>query len=699
MALMDGSLLAISFFIVGLLVWLAFTVFFTAERRNRYVWLICLAMLIGVVFFAAHAILIGQGYNSGTALTLARWPLAWVAGIAQPCAWYLAVLWHTGFWENRRAMRHRLLHTIAYYALLIFLFTCTILTFIDPSIRARPEALFSHFNPAVILAGPAYFHIPLIALVFIGVLLLCMLLALDVLYHPAPSPRLMGDTARQRARPYLVATTLALLVVSLLISGTLLRFMPEILFIESFRLQPETAQIMSWIDLAVISLVAISVFLIGQAIVSYEIFTGKTLLRQGLRRRWWSMVLLAAGFSILLATLVTNDLPIIYGALLIIVIVGILYAVNTWRSFAEHEETIANIRLFNNGSSVFSVTSDTPIDTDALFRQLSEKLLGVRSAMLIPQASYSLLLRPLFYPTEQALPTSLTDIAAQFTDPKTLCMLLDAPTHAGALWAVPLWNDRGLSGLLLLGAKRDGGLYTQEEMEVARAIGEQLLEQLAGNELTRRLMQLQRTRMMQEQVVDQRTRRALHDEVLPTVQTMMIALSAGQLETPALLAQLAELHQQIANILHAMPAISNNQLQSKGLTGALKSFIETDLDGAFASVTWDIGTDYEERLATLTPLTAEVLFGAAREAVRNAARHANGGDKTHPINLRISISADTPPRISITDDGVGYTAPTATPTSTGHGVILHSTLLAVIGGSWEITSIPGKSTRVTLVAQ
>ena len=39
---------------------------------------------------------------------------------------------------------------------------------------------------------------------------------------------------------------------------------------------------------------------------------------------------------------------------------------------------------------------------------------------------------------------------------------------------MPLWSERGLIGMLLLGPKRDGGLYTQEEIEIARASGERL---------------------------------------------------------------------------------------------------------------------------------------------------------------------------------------------------------------------------------
>ncbi len=689
MDVLGWGLLAISLFIVCLLVWLAVTVFLTAERRDRYVWLICLAMLVGAAFFGVHAVLMSNGHNSGTALALAQWPLVWVVGVLLPCAWYMAVLWHTGFWESRRAMRHRALHTIAYYALVVFLFTCAILVFSDPTIRAHPWALLSPFNPAYILAGPYFHRVPVLALIFITVMVLCIALALDVLYHPAPSARLMGDTARMRARPYLVGITLAPFAVSLLVCGTLLHFMPEILYIHSRTLAPATALQMSWIDLAIVTLIAATVFLMGQAIVSYEIFTGNALLRQGLRRRWYSAVTLAAGFSALLGALVVFDLPIVFGALIICAVVGALYAVNTWRSFAEHEAAIANIRLFTTGNLAY----DAPAEHELYFQQLCEKFLGVRSAGLLPLGSYALLLRPLAYPTDSQLPDSVTALAAQFTDPQTLCLPIATPPFS---WAVPLWHERGLNGLLLLGAKRDDGLYTQEEMEVARAIGEQLLERLAGNELTRRLVLLQRTRMMEEQVVDQRTRRTLHDEVLPSVQTLMIALSAGQLDTPALLTQLTEVHQQIADILHAMPTASNNTLQEKGIVGALQQFIEVDLRDSFANVSWELCPGYGERLAALPPLTTEVLFGAAREAVRNAARHAAGGDTSRPIQLHLRVTdTDGLLRLIIEDDGIGHAAPQVT-TSTGHGVMLHSTLLAVIGGSWEMTSTAGTGTRVSL---
>src|SRR5439155_10768663 len=93
------------------------------------------------------------------------------------------------------------------------------------------------------------------------------------------------------------------------------------------------------------------------------------------------------------------------------------------------------------------------------------------------------------------------------------------------IWAVPLWGERGLIGALLLGEKRDGGLFTEEEIEIARASGERLIDTQASVEMAQRLMSLQRRRMAESQVLDRRARRVLHDDVLPQLHTAMLALS------------------------------------------------------------------------------------------------------------------------------------------------------------------------------
>jgi hypothetical protein len=62
-------------------------------------------------------------------------------------------------------------------------------------------------------------------------------------------------------------------------------------------------------DLLIAGMIAVAIVLTGQAIVSYEIFTGKALPRGGLLSYWRRTLILAAGYGALLgATL--SELPV-----------------------------------------------------------------------------------------------------------------------------------------------------------------------------------------------------------------------------------------------------------------------------------------------------------------------------------------------------------------------------------------------------
>jgi two-component sensor histidine kinase len=124
------------------------------------------------------------------------------------------------------------------------------------------------------------------------------------------------------------------------------------------------------------------------------------------------------------------------------------------------------------------------------------------------------------------------------------------------VWLVPLWSGRGLLGLLFLGEKSAGGLYSQEELEIARASGERYLDTLACARMAQRLALLQRQRLA------------------------------------------------------------------------------------------------ETRAAALPPLTAEVVLYAAREALRNAARHGRGDNPARPLHMTLAVRAREGLQITLTDDGV-----------------------------------------------
>jgi two-component system sensor histidine kinase DesK len=91
-------------------------------------------------------------------------------------------------------------------------------------------------------------------------------------------------------------------------------------------------------------------------------------------------------------------------------------------------------------------------------------------------------------------------------------------------------------------------------------------------------------------------------------------------------------------------------------------------------------------------LFGEVLFFAAREAVRNAALH--GRVSGQPLRLRVAVDWRNGIHIVVEDNGAGL-GPEERARG-GRGLALHSTMLAVIGGELAVESQPGEYTRVTI---
>jgi signal transduction histidine kinase len=307
----------------------------------------------------------------------------------------------------------------------------------------------------------------------------------------------------------------------------------------------------------------------------------------------------------------------------------------------------------------------------------------------------------LAYPASASLaPRMLGGITTRFHTPQEICIPLDPAQYSGAVWAAPLWSERGLIGVLLLGSKRDGRLYTQEEMEIARATGERLIDTQVSAEMARRLMALQRERLAESQIIDQRTRRVLHDDVLAHLHTAMLRLSSaqsGNAETTAEVVKLlGEMHHQIANLLQAMPITTTREVAHLGLIGALRQVIDTELATAFDGVIWRIEPEAAKAAQELSPLTTEVLFCAAREAIRNAARYGRSADKSRPLHVTLALAWCDGLRLVIEDDGVGLGAALPSASSSGQGLALHSTMMTIIGGTLTAESSPAGMTCVTL---
>jgi signal transduction histidine kinase len=692
---LDWAILALSLFNAILLLWLGLTILLSAERRTWGIVLTGGSLLLGAAFFISHSAIVGRGSLIGAGMDF-WWHLGWAPAIGLPFAWYSVTLWYNGFWDDARTPLHRRHRPLFILTALLAAGLVGLLLLANP-LPSFTQVARLDFSASLSLGG-----LPLLVIAYPIFILLCISLSLDALLRPGPTSRIMGSLARRRARPWLVGTAILLLVVSLLVAWAMLWITLNARERTIANLLDEAALTVGWFDLAIAALIAAAMIMLGRAVVSYEVFTGKSLPRGGFRRYWRSAVILAAGYSLVVGGSLTLQLRPIYTSLLTAALMTVFLALFSWRSYAERDRYIRQLRPFVASERLYErlLTRSAPeMDAAPPFRALCRDVLGTRLAFLVAVGPSAPFASPaLTYPESPSLGAPpLTDLAPQFDSPQTMCLPLDPARYNGAHWAIPLWSERGLVGVLLLGEKADGGLYTQEEIEIARASGERLIDTQAGAEMSRRLMALQRQRLAETQILDRRARRVLHDDVLPRLHAALLNVShRADAEAVTLL---TEVHRQISDLLRDLPAAAAPEVIRLGIIGALRRTVDDELGRAFDAVTWEIEPEAESNAQSLPPIAAEVLFYAAREAIRNAARHgrASTANANRPLHLCVTAQWRDGLQISIEDDGVGWDGEGQSTEGGGHGLALHSTLLAVVGGTLAVESERMVFTRVSLV--
>jgi two-component sensor histidine kinase len=716
---------ALSLFNATLLIWLGLTVLLNAERRGYGVWLASSGMLLGGLFFAGHVALLYHDLKSLIIHLRIWWYGGWVALIALPWAWYGLMLWYGGFWNDAKTALHRRqrwpLLVSSFCALVMML----LLVLTDPRYLLRSFAIAAMNSGGELKLWNLDVRVLILAAGYPIFLVACIALSLDALSRPAPSARLMGDEARRRARPWLIATTLLLLTVSVMVASGLLWILMRLmnrdldLYLTGYG---GVFWSFDYWDIAMCALIGASVVTMGKAIVSYEIFTGKTLPRRGFWRQWRSTVVLAAIWSSLAGAILELQIHPAYGALGATGALSALLAFWSYRLHAEREAHMHSLRPFVASQELYgsllqasqsSQNTESSIEyshrdggVQDAFRALCQDVLNVESAHLLPTGTLSPLVREgLHYPPGARFETSTewSKLAAK-TSVSTLCVPLAGQSRS---WLVPLWSAQtstqvqtNLQGVLILGPKRDGGLYTQEEMEIARTAGARLLDAAAGVALSQQLAALHRTRLAQLHMADQGARRVLHDDILPQIHAAMLSLT-GQPEAKEAVTSLADAHRRISDVLRSLPQPSAPTVEKSGAVAALHGALN-ELSGSFDSVTWNITEQVEQYAQQLSPHVGEALFYAAREVLRNAARHGRGGDNSRRLAIEICGDVTSEPRpelvLSVDDNGVGPTREReySKEESGGNGLALHSAMLAVVGGQLAVETRIEGGTRAVL---
>lgn len=686
---LDWLLISVSLFNTMLLLWLALTVLLNAERRTWGVYAMGGGFLAGSAFFFSHTIILASEFSYYGVNLNFWWRAGWFPIIIAPFAWYLVTLWYSGFWHHPFTplhYRHRFwLICLGIVAAVLF----ATLVFFNP-IPSYSQLIA--LDTASILSGTT----PLLLVIFPAFMVLCILLSVDALCRPEPATRMMGNLARQRSRPWLIATAATLLAVSLLVVYFILRLIGNV---SGQARAPDDLRGIVLFDLVLASMIAVATLLLGQAIVSYEVFTGKTLPRRGFFRHWQTAIALAGGCSLLVGWSVAIQMRALYGLMMMTVLIVGLFALFGWRSFAEREQFMIKLRPFVRSQRLIHHLLDGENEAipraGELFAAVCHDILNTQHAQLIPMGSLAPLAgQTLCYPPNSK-PKNLPPPYTLFST-ETNIVALPSDQYSEFLWAIPLWAERGLIGALLVDKKVDGGLYTQEEVEIARATGERIVDMLAGEHMAQRLMTLQRKRLAEYRVMDLRTRRILHDETLPALHTAVLSLSGLSHDNPALrgvIDTLTEVHKQISDLIHTTPKISATTRHGD-LSDTIRTLVNNEFAGEFTRVHWHIAPN----LPAVEMLAQEVIVGAVREVIRNAAIHGRGGQAERRIVLSISLEqTDEALIITVEDDGVGLDYPHhADNGGSGGGLALHSTMLAVIGGYLSVSARQDGGTQVVI---
>ncbi|HZR42710.1 MAG TPA: ATP-binding protein, partial [Ktedonobacteraceae bacterium] len=419
------------------------------------------------------------------------------------------------------------------------------------------------------------------------------------------------------------------------------------------------------------------------------------------------------------------------------------YALFTWSSYTAHDRYVALLGPFLRSTNVRRwLNTDlekTELSMEALFFHLCKDVLEVQSALLVVLAGpvrrsfnyrWSISEKP--DELEERVRIDQVDSPGSIeTRPRTLhpysnqskrtginayrirITLQDSPVIC---WVLPIYDELGLVAKLYLGPRKDNGVFTEEDMDLAHACGQRILDTLRDHEAMMAVAGLLRHRIVDVKLLGAQQRRILHDEILPLMHLALLRLESlrsyvtttthglehaedsrsDQALTDAI-GSITDAHRRLAAMMRATTTSAPHRLERDGMMHAIHTMIKQDFHHAFDEVEWAVSEETIRRIDdAVPPAIAELIFAAVQEALRNAARHARGADVHRRLRITLKASCDPHLEVIVADDGVGTLSASSSTTGTGGGLLTHSALLAIAGGSLTVKSVPGEGVTVRI---
>jgi signal transduction histidine kinase len=719
--LVDWAGLATSFYITISMLWLGVMVLLAGNRKTTGAWMTGIGFILSSLFFTSHTAILGRGLSTTGFGMDFWWWVSWTPAVVAPFSWYAVILWYSGYRPAKQRFHTIGIATVLSLALLIIV----LFTF------ANPLPAYHNLVGWTIISTPTIFGLPAIVVVYGLFCLCCFLLPIDLIIsspYTKLSPGLklsLQRVSRIRARPWLIATSVFLLIATVLMMWTAL-------WILNTRPIPSLSNIgdvlsIKLFDLAVAACVALAVTSLGRAVVAYEVFTSMPLPRSSFFTHWRATVLFSASFSVLISWMIVIDLRSVYSLMLSVTFMTIFYALYSWSSIRERENFVEKLHPFLAPQNLYSRVAsfreeqgknlggaypslDEPYE---VFTSLCNGVLNTTLAALIPSDSITPLIGPyLVYPQNSPVSQQRPGFPP-FSDILPNVQFSDFSKNNFGVWehngtsfvVIPLWNDNLFSGLLILGEKGNRNPYSDEEIRIARMGGERILDSLAGTELARLAMGLLRQRIAQVKVLEGQGRRILHDDILPSIHAAILLLTS-QATSDAYTAQAIEVltanHRKISDLIRSVPDGMQGRIAQSGLVEALRVMITEDFTDQYTQASILVDPGAREISAKVPLFILEVIYFACKEITRNAMAHGRR-NKADPIHLSVEIRCkDEDFMVIINDDGQGILARNADPDyqtsrgGSGSGLRFHSAMLAAVGARLEINSSPGSGTTVTI---
>ncbi|MBV9711209.1 MAG: hypothetical protein JO011_09885, partial [Ktedonobacteraceae bacterium] len=671
--LLQAIALALSIFNLVSFLWLACTVWLNGDRTSLITRVGAVGLSLSALFFFIHALLISTPLTLTARLVTADflWHLIWLPALGVPYIWFMIGLHYASLMnENWRQRRPPLLLFTALLGLtVLILLTLNQSTFTFAGTLRLLGYSEATSNTDIQILSPLF----LLPVLFLCYVTFC---AIGIWFTPSRISRLSrvlwhGCTGQLKhtsflksladafwddrvavdtldepefswhlSRPGLLLA--ALLMVSLTtILGILgvwsmvnwLKWHPS----AHFSPPPSTLTTMPFnlilIDVFATGLVALIILLIGYAIVRHGILIERPLARRGFFEQWRGIVIVATTIAIFIALLVILTRSNLGGLLLITCLATGTYALFTWSSYTAHDRYIALLGPFLRSTNARHwLNTDlrkTEQGMEDLFFHLCHDVLEVQCARLIVLTGTVKRSFDYRWPADdkqvqaEELATSLREQRLSTARParpyNNYAYRSRMIWHGQSIicWVLPIYDEFGLVAKLYLGPRQDRTVFTDEDMDLAHACGQRILDTLRDHEAMLTVAGLLRRRIIDVKLLGAQQRRVLHDEILPQMhlallrlETLRPRISGQQADSSPSSAESAlnetidiitQAHRHLASMMRATTTSAPHRLERDGMMQAIRTLIEHDFRQAFDEIAWNVSEETALHIDEIVP--------------------------------------------------------------------------------------------------